>query len=115
MQVQEQTWHDFTRYLIYTDGASVQLELYPDASYDTTTAYIYALWVDEPLRRKGLATALMDKAEEIAREECHKAVVLYWDKEATPKHVFDWYTRRGYTFKYRDYANNRVYLQKSLD
>lgn len=112
LKVQEQTWSDFKRHLIYTEGGSVQLEFYDPPCNDGTTAYIGNLWVDENHRRKGIATALMDKAEEIARTHNHEHVTLFWAEKSTPKAIFEWYKSRGYVVYYRD--SNRIYLRKML-
>ncbi len=112
IKVQEQIWSDFTRHLIYTVGGSVQLEFYDPPADDGTTAYIGNLWVDESHRRKGIATALMDKAEEIARERQHEHVTLFWAILSTPRAILEWYERRGYGIYARN--NNRIYLRKVL-
>ena len=112
IKVQDQTWQDFKRYLIYTDGGSVVLEFYDPPANDGTTAYIGNLWVDENHRRKGIATALMDKAEEIARTHNYEHVTLFWAEKSTPKAILEWYERRGYVAYYRD--SNRIYMRKVL-
>lgn len=98
---QRQTWHDFTRYLIATNGASIQLDLYPQKMRfgewnGGGTAFIYALWVIEGYRKRGHATALLNKAEETAREAGHKSVFLEWASKDTPVEILEWYKRRGY-------------------
>lgn len=97
--IQIQKWHDSIRHLIMMSSgrATVQLEMYnrPMGEFDVT-AEIYALWVNKEIRKQKFATALLDKAEDIARKNGHKTVYLFWDKRITPHWVLDWYYRRGY-------------------
>lgn len=111
MKIQEQTWSDFKRFLILADEGSVMLEFYDPPTSDGTTAYIGSLWVNEEHRRKGIATALMDKAEELARSNKHKQVTLFWAR-TTPTEILEWYRRRGYAPYKRDCKN--IYLRKIL-
>lgn len=81
------------------------------APYDVT-AEIYALCVNEEVRKQGYATALMDKAEEIARKNGHKAVYLYWSQLEAPRWVLDWYYRRGYEAV--GFSKHKIELIKKL-
>jgi aminoglycoside 6'-N-acetyltransferase I len=49
--------------------AETGLRDYTDACYDRPTAYLEGIWVDEDLRRAGLATALLRAVEAWARDE----------------------------------------------
>lgn len=95
--IQEQKWHDFTRIMFYNADATVQLELYkkPEGLYKIT-AFIYALWVNEDARRKGLATQLLDLAEDYALCAGYKNVHLEWSRRDTPIDILDWYKSRDY-------------------
>ena len=117
ISVQKQLWHVCTRYILATPGlsASVQLITNEDFSWlpiPGTDAYICNLWVIPLLRRKGLANALLARAEEVARRNGCKRVSLFWDSRDTPEYVLDWYYRRGY--KERGFEPFRIYLYKDL-
>jgi ribosomal protein S18 acetylase RimI-like enzyme len=115
MDIQEQTqnWHDQTRVILFTKNASVQLELYtqPRGDYGVT-AYIWALWVNPSFRRRGHATALLYRAEKIARENNRKEVYLEWAAKDTPVDILQWYNRRGY--QEVEFDDDKVLLKKDL-
>ncbi len=114
IHTQIQRWHFGTRYLLYTKGASVQLETFKTPQvYIDGTALIWALWVDEPYRRRGIAARLLDRAEELARSEGHEAVYLDWDGRDTPVAILEYYKRRGYTVTGRSSSGATV-LKKIL-
>ena len=103
IRIQKQTWRRLTRYLLTTEGGSVQLELFNETPCRDMWAYIWALWVEPEHRRKGIAKALLDKAEEIARNEGIDAVWLEWEKEDAvwpddnhADKILEHYYRRGY-------------------
>ncbi len=57
------------------------------------TASIYDLWVEEPFRRRGMASALIREAEREARENgCYLAMAGTFDWQAKP-----FYDKLGYT------------------
>lgn len=99
-------WPGKFRYIIAEETpkgtASVQLELF-DTPQDWDgfkgRAFIWGLWVDEPIRRQGVATRLMDRAEQIARENGHETVFLEWSIKESPIEISYWYNRRGYDEK----------------
>lgn len=103
IHIQKQRWEeviDKDLYLLTTDGGSVQLEIYDDADlfpdlHGDNRAYIFRLWVDEKQRKKGMANALLNTAEEIVRRNGIDAVYLNHYKKA-PRWIYDWYVRRGY-------------------
>lgn len=96
IHIQKQTWEHMTLYLLTTDDGSVQLGIYDKPCEDNVQAYICKLWVDEEYRRKGIATALLNTAEELARRENMTAVYLDWNGRVTPRWTLDWYFRREY-------------------
>lgn len=103
---QRQRWPNKVRYIITEEtpigSASVQLELWDEPQdWDgfKGTAFIWGLWVDEPIRRKGYATRLMDRAEQIAKENGHDAVFIEWFIKESPIEISYWYDRRGYDEK----------------
>lgn len=115
MMIQTQKWNRHVRKLIMMrhGTATVQLSMYEDefGPHDVT-AEIYALCVNEEVRKQGYATALMDKAEEIARKNGHKAVYLYWSQLESPRWVLDWYYRRGYEAV--GFSKHKIELNKKL-
>lgn len=97
MRVNEQKWRKAHRWVISTDEASIQLEIYPEPrGDDRVKAYIWALWVEPHARKKGIATELLHKAEEIAAAEGEPFVWLDWDKEDSDSYVLNWYIQQGY-------------------
>lgn len=102
--VYRQDWHAFTRFIFINGGGSIQINLEPALKgiNDDEAAWIYGLWIDKPMRRKGFATALMERAEKIAKEEGYKKVCLEWKEQDSPCEIFNWYIRRGYEVKEKD-------------
>lgn len=97
-RIYEQKWSKTHRWIISTEGASIQLEIYPHPQgSDGVKCYIWALWVDPEYRKKGIATQLLRKAEEIATEQGEPLVWLDWDKKDSGQFVLDWYARNGYS------------------
>lgn len=119
---QIQRWTGGTRHLILieTPGgtASIQLELYHEPQeWDDFkgTAFLWGLWVDESIRRKGYANRLMEIAEEIARNHGHKDVYLEWSIKDSSIEIFQWYERRGYDEKaFSTGENCKSLMMKSL-
>lgn len=97
MRVQTQTWHTLTRHILISDHGTVQLELYnePKGSLKVE-AYIWALWIDAPHRRKKAGTYLLDYAERMAKNAGYPCVFLEWCPLDTPEYVLEWYKRNGY-------------------
>lgn len=112
ISVQKQEWVDCTRYLFSTEGASVQLEIYPKPTQDGIRAYICRLWVDERYRRQGRAKALLDAAEAMARREGMATVSLAWNENDTPVWMLEYYRRRGY--EDFEFGENYVLLKRAL-
>jgi len=61
--------------------------------------YLYNLNVMPDCRKGGIATTLMDAAEDWAREQGADCITLAWSLSEAPYWVFDWYVRRGYDEK----------------
>ena len=114
MITQEQTWPNLDRHILITEngGGSVQIELYNAPMPDGTSAYIYALWVDPDQRRKGIATDLMNAAEELIAQEGYPHATLSWSPTEAPQEIRDWYIRRGYKAIGR--RTDEVILRKQL-
>ncbi len=97
LRINEQRWKNTHRWIISTKEASIILEIYPKPRGDERIkAYIWALWVNPSSRKKGIATELLRKAEEIAKAQKEPFVWIEWDKEDSDRFVLDWYRRLGY-------------------
>lgn len=101
MIIQQQEWHDFNRLMYVTHKGSVQADLFrKPAKFGgwkaKGTAFIYALWVNEEHRRRGIAGKLLDFIETAIKRKGHKSVFLEWASKDTPVEILEWYKRRGY-------------------
>lgn len=99
MKVIEEKWTRQTLYNIIDDShrGSIQLEVCNNQK-DEVKAYICNLWVLPEYRGQGIAKALLDKAEELAKERTDEEYVYlcYWSAD-TPHGVYKYYERRGYS------------------
>lgn len=99
---QKQVWNNKIIYLIADEYGSVQLELYKERQRFGGTCWLWDLFVLPEHRRQGHAKQLLRRAEEIARAEGHKSVIMEWEEENTPYGVLQWYLREGYNdFRFR--------------
>lgn len=113
INIQKQTWQRLTLYLLTTEGASVQLEIYPEPEGKfKEQAYICKLWVEPEYRRKGIAKALLNTAEALARRNGMEAVFLDWYEPDTPRWMLDHYIERGYDDV--AFADDNALLKKIL-
>lgn len=97
MRINEQKWSNTHRWVITTEEASIQLEIYPEpCGEEKIKAYIWALWVNPEARKGGIATELLHRAEAIAKAEGESSVWLEWDDADSDRFVLDWYLRNGY-------------------
>lgn len=98
MKVIEEKWTRVTLYNIVDDlhRGSIQLEVYNNPE-DEVKVYISNLWVLPEYRGQGIAKALLDKAEEIAKTQTDEEYVYlcYWSAD-TPGGVYKYYLKRGY-------------------
>ena len=104
MRLIAQRWGDrLTRYNLLGTGGILMLDVLhePWKRYpmEVGDGYLWNLTIDEPHRRHHSATALMKKAESIAREQGCKRLWLDWSIKEAPQWVFDWYVRLGYDEK----------------
>jgi ribosomal protein S18 acetylase RimI-like enzyme len=119
--IQKQPWHDFTRVIIMqvheskpVAVASVQIDLYEKEQCWGGTAYIYGLWVDKDIRRRGIAKTLLMLVEKYAKQNGHKSVILEWNLNDTPVEVLHWYIRCGYEgIEFKD-NSKRIKLEKKF-
>lgn len=113
IKVQHQTWYKQNRYILTTEGASVQLVANEEPQGDDKiTAYIFQLWVDEDKRRQGKASALMNRAEKLAKELGYKEVFLDWSRKEAERSTLEWYERRGYDMA--SFGTQSMLLKKKL-
>lgn len=119
MTIIHQHWCQERRALIIdTENLSMVQVSVPDADSDDNRiegkadALIYALWVDEFARRRGVGRKLLEMAEREARRMGCKTVCLEWDYRETPEWVRRWYNRMGYS-EQRE-PNNVWLLTKKL-
>lgn len=119
MTIIHQHWCQERRALIIdTENLSMVQVSVPDSDSDDNRiegkadALIYALWVDEFARRRGVGRKLLEMAEREARRMGCKTVCLEWDYRETPEWVRRWYNRMGYS-EQRE-PNNVWLLTKKL-
>ena len=97
--IQKQTWKDEIRILITDEEnlSSVQIfiPLYVSDLFGKADALIYALFVDNNHRRKGVAQHLLQLAEQHKLNGV-KVIGLEFVKEESDEFVLDWYLRSGY-------------------
>lgn len=105
-RILHQQWYQEHRILI-VDGihrSSVQVSI-PDKNADDNRiegkadALIYALWVDEPYRKQGVARKLLETAEREAKKMGCKTVCLEWDRRESEVWTLRWYEQLGYNEK----------------
>ena len=98
--IQKQTWKDEIRILITDEEnlGSVQIGIpfYVSNIFGKADALIYALFVDNNHRRKGVAQHLLQLAEQQAKLNGVKTIGLHFVEEESDRFVLDWYLRSGY-------------------
>lgn len=118
-RVLHQQWYQEHRILI-VDGihrSSVQVSI-PDKNADDNRiegkadALIYALWVDEPYRKQGVARKLLETAERESKKMGCKTVCLEWDRRESDVWVLRWYELLGYNEK--EFGRHSSLLVKEL-
>lgn len=105
-RILHQKWYQEHRILIVygIHYSSVQVSI-PDKNADDNRiegkadALIYALWVDEPYRKQGVARKLLETAEREAKKMGCKTVCLEWDRRESEEWTLRWYERLGYNEK----------------
>ncbi len=118
-RVLHQQWYQEHRILIVygIHYSSVQVSI-PDKNADDNRiegkadALIYALWVDEPYRKQGVARKLLGTAEREAKKMGCKTVCLEWDRRESEEWTLRWYERLGYNEK--EFGRVRSLLVKGL-
>ena len=98
--IQKQTWNDEIRILLTDEenlgSVQVLIPLYVSDIFGKADALIYALFVDDNHRRKGVAKSLLQLAEQQAKLNGVKTIGLHFVEEESDRFVLDWYLRSGY-------------------
>lgn len=86
---QKQEWSNSTKYLLVTEHSSLTIYFCnieaEDPKKEMQTwiqAWIGALWVDKDYRNQGLATKLLDRADEIIQNAGYDRVFIMIDNES---------------------------------
>lgn len=93
-----QNWKDYKRVIVFSDKGSVFVDLYQQPLYDSNPpikSEIWALFVEESFRNKGIAKQLLQYAENIVKQFGESCVALVWNN-STPLWVLEWYKKSGY-------------------
>ncbi len=102
--IQMQHWFGVDRILITDEAgnASVLLDLFPKgkdqgrSEHYKADGLVWALWVDKPFRKHGVARRLMAVAEKHAIAYGCKSLALEHDNREAPFWTKRWYERLGY-------------------
>lgn len=100
-KVQYQKWF-WSDHILITDSinnASVQVAVFNQQELKDeyhADALIYALYVDESCRKRGIGKGLLEQAERLAHDHHCRVVALEWEEQATPRWTLEWYLRQGY-------------------
>ncbi len=104
--IQHQQWYTEKRILIVDENkhGTVQISIPGNVEedskiYESADALIYALWVDKPYRRQGVAKKLLESAEREAKRMGCRKVALEWDRRESKEWTLQWYERLGYVEK----------------
>ena len=95
-----QNWKDYKRVIVVSDKGSVFIDLYQQNLYDVyppIKAEIWALFVGESFRNKGIAKQLLQYAENIVKQFGESCVALVWNN-STHLWVLECYKKSGYKF-----------------
>ena len=64
--------------------------------FQVKLTHLYALYVDTACREQGVATKLLQSAEQQAKLNGVQVIGIEYDKEESESFVMDWYLRKGY-------------------
>ncbi len=118
-----QKWLAVTRYLscVISDGTvvgNVHLDIPNDEERESNDfwkkcdAFIYALWVHDGYRKRGIATRLLETAERNAKQQGCKTIALEWNAKEAEEWTLRWYLSRGYVEK--EFGKDTSFLVKTL-
>lgn len=118
-----QKWLAVTRYLscVISDDTvvgNVHLDIPNDEErkendfWQKCDAFIYALWVHDAYRKRGIATRLLETAERNAKQQGCKTIALEWNAKEAEEWTLRWYLSRGYVEK--AFGKDTSFLVKTL-
>ena len=98
--IQKQVWRDEIRILITDEenlgSVQISIPLYHSDIFGKADALIYSLYVNTVYRQQGVATRLLQLAEQQAKLNGVQVIAIEFDKEESKSFVLDWYLREGY-------------------
>lgn len=98
--IQQQNWKDEIRILITDEenhgSIQISIPLYVSDIFGKADALIYALFVDDTHRRRGVAKHLLQLAEQQAKLNGIKTIGLEFNKDESESFVLEWYLNNGY-------------------
>ena len=103
----ENRWNWGYNIHIICDGCGICCVEFLD---DTDWGYVDGLMVHKSRQRQGIATRMMERSEEIVKEEGYSEIRL--DVEKGRNFQFDWYKRLGY--EVYDEDDKMYYMKKKL-
>lgn len=113
IRIQEQKWNEnYTRCLIVSEGASVQIGVYEKPQWFGSRAIIYALYTNDYMRNRGCARDIMSVAERVMKEKGLSKVSIEFDPSVSDNFVKEWYHRMGY--EDFAYSEDNLILVKEL-
>lgn len=89
------------------DVSRFSLHYYPD---DPDTVYLFSLFVEEKYRKQGVGNAILEYAEDFAKEHGFTNIML---KVNSHSWMYPWYCRHGYWFN--NVEKEYHWLLKTLD
>lgn len=102
--IQEQHWLSCDRILVTDEEhhGSVMVDIMKDPNTKEqlhADALLWALWVDKPYRKQGVARQLIEAAEREAKARGCQTMALEWDDREAESWTAYWYERIGYETK----------------
>lgn len=98
--IQYQKWKDEIRILITDEqnygSVQVSIPCYDSKISGKADALIYALYVDSGCRERGVATKLLQSAEQQAKLNGIQTIGLEYNKDESESFVLKWYLKNGY-------------------
>jgi ribosomal protein S18 acetylase RimI-like enzyme len=96
----KQEWVNHYKYIIANDFSCVQIIIYKEIQDlglgNHLHAYINDLWVKEEYRRQGYGKYLLERAENVIKENNIPDVYIDFDFKDTGPEILEWYKRSGY-------------------
>ena len=112
-----QNWETYKRAIIVSDEGSVFVDLYQQPIYDISDpikCVIWGLFVEESFRNNGVATQLLQYAENIIKQSGESLVAVIYEN-TTRLWVLEWYIKSGYEFRQRLSDTDTLLIKKNND